>query len=57
MEDGVVGTITKQSHLNEIISFIQWCRVNQPTWLTPFCKEQMAKMEDSQWVAILSPPF
>jgi hypothetical protein len=45
MRDGVVGTGTKGSYLNEIITFIRWCRVNQPTWLTTFCQDQMTDIE------------
>jgi hypothetical protein len=47
MRDGVVGTITKKCYLNEILIFINWCRINQPTWLTTFCKEKMTEIEQT----------
>jgi hypothetical protein len=46
MRDGVVGTVTKKSYLNEILTFIKWCRVHQPTWLTTFCKDKMTEIEE-----------
>ena len=45
MRDGVVGTVTKKSYLNEIITFMNWCRVHQPTWLTTFIKDKMTEFE------------
>ena len=45
VRDGFVGTGTKGSYLNVIIVFIRWCRVNQPTWVTTFCKDQMTDIK------------
>jgi hypothetical protein len=47
MRDGVVGAGTKQSYLNDIITFIQWCLVDKPTWLTTYCQDKMTEMEDT----------
>jgi hypothetical protein len=46
MRDGVVGTVTKKSHLNEILTFIKQGTVHQPTWLTSSCKDKLMEIEE-----------
>jgi hypothetical protein len=40
MRDAVVDEGTYSKYVNEIIPFIEWLRVESPSWLTPYCSEQ-----------------
>jgi hypothetical protein len=47
MIENIVSGRTRRSYYDDTFHFIKWCIRNKPTWVTTYCKEQIANIEDS----------